>query len=147
MQAVACVMLFRGRLEGVRVHGGGTDHLDCLHLMAHLLWKLGYNAQCLSCLKEVMQRRSENSLGKSVRLLPSSSSGGGSSSSSSRKGSTSVGATSFEDSWQLLVEMGLEVNEGGDSGRTDVDQGDREREEGKKVEKNEVTDGGRGEGV
>lgn len=111
-QAMAAIMLFRGELEGVRIHGGGADSLQCIHLQGHVSWKLGYKSQCLSCMQEVMRRRGETTLEKSVRLIPSSRSsniGGGGSSSEPLEG-----PTSFEGSWQLLVEMGIEVEMGGE---------------------------------
>ena len=99
-EALACTMLFRGDLKEIRVHGGGVDNLHCLHLQGHVCWKLGYNKQSLNCLQEVIEKRNNNTLSKSVRGLNGSS---------NSNDSEPVGPTSFEDSWQLLVEMGLEV--------------------------------------
>jgi len=109
-QAMAAVMLFRGDLEGIRVHGGGTDNLQVLHLHAHLAWKLGYPKQALLLLTEVMRERNQNSLEKSVHLVPSFKAG------------KPIGPTSFEESWQLLVEMGLDVYEGGEKKDNVVDE-------------------------
>ena len=109
-QAMAAISLFRGELEGVRVQGGGLDSLQCIHLQGHVAWKLGYKVQCLSCLQEVMRRRGDTTLEKTVRLIPSSTH----SSSSSSSSKSLDGPTSFEGSWQLLVELGLEIEMGGD---------------------------------
>ena len=113
-EALACTMLFRGDLKEIRVHGGGVDNLHCLHLQGHVCWKLGYNKQSLNCLQEVIEKRNNNTLSKSVRGLNGSS---------NSNGSEPVGPTSFEDSWQLLVEMGLEVIEGG------IKQNENEKED------------------
>ena len=97
-QATACILLFRGHLENMQIHGGGVDDLHVIHLLGHLNWKLGYHAQSFFCLQEVYQRRNQHTLATSVKGL--------------KKG-TPVGSTSFENSWQLLVEMALDVYEGG----------------------------------
>jgi hypothetical protein len=98
-QATACILLFRGHLENMQIHGGGVDDIHVIHLLGHLNWKLGYHSQSFFCLQEVYQRRNQNTLATSVKGL--------------KKG-TPVGSTSFENSWQLLVEMGLDVYEGGE---------------------------------
>ena len=145
-QAMAAISLFRGELEGVRVQGGGLDSLQCIHLQGHVVWKLGYKVQCLSCLQEVMRRRGDTTLEKTVRLIPSSTHSSSSSSSSSE---SLDGPTSFEGSWQLLVELGLEIEMGGDGEKKDITVeveedvvvGDSEKEWEKREEEEATGDG------
>ena len=111
-ESIAAIMLFRGHLDNISVHGGGCGDLNVTHLMAHICKKLGYHYQALKLITEVFRKRDVNSLTKSVRLL----------SFSSKKVGRQKNDYNFEESWQLLVESACIVHEDSQPNKDNEDE-------------------------